>query len=219
MHVHRMRKRRYTLGQRAEGQEETRRRIINAVLALHRQVGPARTTVSAIAAQAGVERLTVYRHFADDTAIFAACSARFSSEVPPPDPATWKHVKGPAHRLRAALLAFYDYYGRGQDMLAHVERDAPRLPALAAVLSPWFEFVAVTRAGLLKGWTAQGRRRTRLAATISHALRFDTWQSLARDEALGDADAAELMVALATAAARMPPPRPQTSSRRGSSSG
>ena len=39
---------------RAEQQEETRQRIVEAMVALHREVGPARTTISAIAERAGV---------------------------------------------------------------------------------------------------------------------------------------------------------------------
>ena len=102
--------RKYELKERAERQAETRRRIVDAVVALHRQIGPARTTISAIAERAGVERLTVYRHFADESSLFAACSAHFATEVPPPDPALWSAIRQPRERLRAALLAFYAYY-------------------------------------------------------------------------------------------------------------
>src|SRR4051795_2135475 len=98
--------RKYQKKRRAEQQEETRQRIVEAMVALHREVGPARTTISAIAERAGVERLTVYRHFADETAMFQACSAHFAAEVAPPDPAAWTGVREPAERLRAALLAF-----------------------------------------------------------------------------------------------------------------
>src|SRR5919206_5375810 len=116
--------RKYEQQRRAEQQSETRRRIVEAILALHGEVGPARTTIKAIAERAGVERLTVYRHFADEGEIFAACSAHFEAETPPPDPADWAGVTDPAARLRAALLAFYEYYRRGEPMLAHVQRDA-----------------------------------------------------------------------------------------------
>ena len=202
--------RKYEQKRRAEQQAETRQRIVEAMVALHREVGPARTTISAIAERAGVERLTVYRHFADEAAMFRACSAHFASEVAPPDPGEWAAVPEPAERLRAALLAFYDYYRRAEDMLAHVHRDAPRLPALAAVMAPWDAFVDAVRDGLLEGWAAPGPApgpaRTRRAAVIAHALRFETWRSLARAEALGDAAAADLMVTLAQAAAAGPPP-------------
>jgi AcrR family transcriptional regulator len=110
-------------------------------------------------------------------------------------------VAEPAERLRAALLAFYDYYGRAEDMLVHAHRDAPELPALAAVLSPWEEFVGRERDGLLEGWEAPEPARARLAAAIGHALRFDTWRSLARTEGLDDGVAADLMVTFAGAAA------------------
>ena len=198
--------RKYEQKRRAEQQAETRRRIVEAMVALHREVGPARTTISAIAERAGVERLTVYRHFADETAMFQACSAHFATEVAWPDPAAWAGVAEPAERLRAALLAFYDYYRRGEDMLAHALRDAPQLPALAAVLTPWEAFVGAARDGLLEGWAAPGPARARLAAAVAHALRFETWRSLARVEALGDAEAADLMITLAQAAAAAPPP-------------
>lgn len=194
-----MQTRRYTLRQRAERQEETRARIVAAVVALHREVGPARTTISAIAERAGVERLTVYRHFADETALLTACSAQWSAEVPPPEP-TWLGEPDPGVRLRLALLAFYDYYRRGEDMLAHVTRDASQMPALGALLQPWLEFVAMTRTSLMAGWGARGRRRERVEATIAHALQFDTWRSLARAGALRDDEVADLMVALVRAA-------------------
>jgi AcrR family transcriptional regulator len=193
--------RKYEQTRRAEQQAETRQRIVEAMVALHREVGPARTTISAIAERAGVERLTVYRHFADETAMFQACSAHFASEARPPDPAEWGDVAEPADRLRAALLAFYGYYGRGEDMLAHVHRDAPQLPALAPILAPWRAFVDGVRDDLVERLGARGPVRARLAAAVAHALRFETWRSLAREESLGDAAAADLMVALARAAA------------------
>lgn len=193
--------RKYELKRRAELQGETRRRIVEATVALHREVGPARTTISAIAERAGVERLTVYRHFADETAMFEACSAHFATESGPPEPAAWTSITEPEARMRAALMAFYAYYRRAEDMLAHVHRDVPQLPALAAVMAPWDAFVASVRKDLVATWAAPSAARARLRAAIAHALRFDTWRSLARVESLGDARTADLMVALARVAA------------------
>lgn len=195
-----MKTRKYDMRLRTEQQAETRQRIVEAVVALHREIGPAETTISAIAERAGVERLTVYRHFADDAAIFAACSAHFHTEVVPPDPSTWASEEDAAKRLRAVLLAFYDYYRRGEDMLGHIVRDAPRLPALAAAAAPSAAFAAALRDELLGQWKVVGPNRARLAAALAHALRFETWRSLARTESLSDDDAADLMVALARAA-------------------
>ncbi len=214
--------RKYEQKRRAEQQAETRRRIVEAMVALHAEVGPARTTISAIAERAGVERLTVYRHFGDETAMFEACSAHFASEVvAPPDPAAWSGIAGAAERLQAALRAFYAYYRRAEPMLVHVHRDLPTLPALAAVMAPWDALVADVRDGVVAAWAAEGlaggAARARLTAVVAHALRFETWRSLARAgapdaapdaapgdahvDAIGDAEAADLMVALARAAA------------------
>ena len=193
--------RKYQQKRRAEQQSDTRRRIVEAVAALHGEIGPARTTIKAIAERAGVERLTVYRHFADEGAIFAACDAHFRSETPPPDPAAWAGIPDPADRLRAALLAFYGFYRRGENMIAKAERDAADLPALAAVMAPRDRFIAAVRDDLEAAWPAQDRALARLGAALAHALRFDTWRSLARVEGLEDAEAAELMVDLARAAA------------------
>jgi AcrR family transcriptional regulator len=193
--------RRYQKKRRAEREAETRQRIVEAMVELHREVGPARTTISAIAERAGVERLTVYRHFPDDTSMFQACTAHYATQVPGPDPGVWAGTEEPAERLRAALLAFYDYYRRAEDVLTHAVRDVPQLPALAAVLNPWEEFVGRVREELIEGWEVAGPARVRLSAAIAHALRFETWRSLARAEALGDAEAADLMVTLAQVAA------------------
>jgi AcrR family transcriptional regulator len=196
---YRKKPRKYEKKRRAEQEAETRQRIVEAMVALHREVGPARTTISAIAERAGVERLTVYRHFPDERSMFEACTAHYATEVPGPDPAAWAGIKEPAERLRAALLAFYDYYRRAEDVLTHAARDLPQLPALAAVLSPWGEFVGRVREELLEGWGAEGLAGARLVAAIGHALRFDTWRSLARTEKLNDVEAAALMVNLASA--------------------
>ena len=193
--------RKYEKKRRAEQESETRRRIVEAVFALHGEIGPARTTIKAIAQRAGVERLTVYRHFADEGAIFAACDAHFRSETPPPDPAAWADIVDPAERLRAALVAFYGFYRRGENMIANAERDAVGLPALAVLMAPRDAILAAVREDLLAAWAVGDRPRTRLAAAIAHALRFDTWRSLARVEGLEDAEAADLMVDLARAAA------------------
>lgn len=193
--------RKYEKKRRAEQESETRQRIVEAMVALHREVGPARTTISAVAERAGVERLTVYRHFADETAMFQACSAHFATEVARPDPAAWANVAEPAERLRAALLVIYDYFRRGEDMLTHVHRDAPQVPALAGVMAPWGSLVNRVRDDIVDRWAPPRGARKRLAAAVAHALRFETWRSLARAEALGDAEAADLMVAFAKAAA------------------
>src|SRR5262245_43578628 len=158
----------YIQTRRAEQQSETRRRIVQAVYELHGDIGPARTTISAIAERAGVERLTVYRHFADEGEIFAACNAHFLAETPPPHPAAWAGVTAREARLRAVLVTFYGYYRRTEARLGMALRDAEGLPALAAVLAPWVRFVDSVRDDLRTAWAPGNGARPRLAAAIGH---------------------------------------------------
>lgn len=188
--------RKYELKNRAERQEETHRRIIDAIVELHQEVGPARTTISAVAERAGVERLTVYRHFSDERELFQACSHRFLEMHPPPDPTGWLAIPDPAQRLRVALEALYAQYADGEAMMANIRRDAPRIPALQAVLAasaPHFDRV---REILLAGWLPRDGSSELLAAAVDHAIDFATWQGLVRRQELTVDQAVDLMTRL-----------------------
>ena len=187
--------RRYELKERARAQEETHRRIVDAAVALHGEIGPARTTVSEIARRAGVGRVTVYNHFPDDRSLLAASSARWTSDHPPPDPGDWAAIGNPARRLRESLTALYGYYRANEAMLAHVTRDAAVVPALAEALDERGagERERAMREALLDGRMLHGGRKRRTDAAVGLALAFGTWQRLAREEGLSDADAVKLM--------------------------
>src|SRR3954465_6854432 len=116
----------YRKRRRAEQEQATRQRIVGATLGLPATLGPARTTISAIAEKAGVQRLTVYRHFPDERELFAACNAHWLAPPPPPDPSSWS-------ALRPALRELYGWYRRNADMLGNSLRDAPSLPTLAEI--------------------------------------------------------------------------------------
>src|SRR5690349_23364859 len=104
--------RRYERRARAASEGATRVRIVEAAIALHGSVGPARTTISAIAENAGVRRATVYRHFPDERALFLGCSGTWAERHPLPDPSGWAEVEEPSERLAAALDALYGWYER-----------------------------------------------------------------------------------------------------------
>jgi len=193
--------RRYELKQRAASLAQTRQRIVDATVALHGSVGPARTTISAIAELAGVQRLTVYRHFPDELALFQACSGHWATLHPAPDPATWAEVADPAERLGVALRELYAHHRATEQMTFNVRRDLPELPAIheiAASHAPYWETVLAV---LDRGWKTRGRRRALVRAVVGHAVEFETWRSLTRDEGLADDAAADLMVRLAVGAA------------------
>jgi AcrR family transcriptional regulator len=191
--------RKYELKERAESLNATRQRIVEATVELHDSIGPARTTISAIAERAGVQRLTVYRHFPDDRALFRACSADWTARNPKPDPAPWAAVGDPEERLRVALTEIYAFYSRTEGMTGNLLRDLPDLPVLQEVAAPFIDYWRTVREVLEAGWKARGRKRARLRAVVGHAVEFETWRSLTHREGLEDTAAVELMVSLACA--------------------
>jgi AcrR family transcriptional regulator len=196
------RKREYTKTRRAQLEAETRRRITAATVELHREVGPARTTISAIAERAGVQRLTVYRHFPDERTLLGACSAHWRGGHPAPDPSPWPAIRDPEERLRTAVAAFYAYYRSDDAMFANVQRDAELMPALAAQIADVGEYMRTVVEVLAAGWGVRGRRRELVTATIAHAIDFWTWRSLEQRQALPPARAEELAAALVVGVAR-----------------
>ena len=187
-------KRTYQLKRRAERRDETRRRITEATVALHQEVGPAATTIKEIAERAGVERLTVYRHFPDERELFRACQAHFLGEHPMPDMAAWAAVSDPRERLRTALAALYARHRATEAMTANILRDAPGIPALAELTAGIPRYYAAARDVLADGWDVPEVRRPLLVAAIGHALDFETWRSLVRRQHLTDEQAVKLMV-------------------------
>ena len=163
----------YTKVRRAAAEEATRERIISAIMALHEEVGPARTTVSAIADRAGVERLTVYRHFPDEPSMLRACSAHWATLNPlPPMPAAGTN---PLATFRRTILSLYGWYRANEAMLVQVTTDARKIPLIAELMAPIGMELDRTAKELDANWP---RRNTRRATTIRHALEFSTWRSL-----------------------------------------
>jgi AcrR family transcriptional regulator len=190
-----VKKRGYEMKKRAELQRETRRRIVEATVELHRTRGPARTTIKEIARRAGVNRLTVYNHFPDVADLLRACSRHWTEQHPAPDPAPWAQIPDPQVRLRTALAELYSFYARTEPMRANVLRDAETMPALAALLEgtvvPYLEAV---RDLLAEDWEVRGEGRRRLLATLKLAIDFHTWRSLERGSGLSREEAVETML-------------------------
>lgn len=180
----------------------TRERIIEATAELHEEVGPAATTISAVAERAGVQRLTVYRHFPDEAALFAACSAHTGAQHPPPDPAFWSEIEEPSERLETALRALYAYYSERKQALAKVLRDAERLPALDTALAPMRDYMEGVAEGLSAGWWVEPQAERSFRSALAHALEFWTWRSLAA-QGLNTAEAAHLMMRFICVVAQM----------------
>ncbi|MGH3118025.1 MAG: TetR/AcrR family transcriptional regulator [Gaiellales bacterium] len=191
----------YELKRRAERQQETRQRIVEAAVELHTTLGPSRTTVKAIAERAGVTRPTVYAHFPDVRSLFQACSGRVRETVPPPDPTPWRSISDPGERLETSLRDLYGYYERLEPLLENVQRDAAVMPLVAELNAYRVRYVEEIRDLLLEGWPTRRGARARLRRAIGHALEFRTWQSLVRRQGCRTNEAAQLMLAFVRAAA------------------
>ncbi len=188
--------RKYDMKRRAKRKEETRRRIVEAAVELHEAVGMARTTISAIAEKAGVERLTVYRHFPDERALFFACSGHWYAANPPPDPASFTQIAATDERLRVALSEVYAYYRRTEPMMANAVRDAPVHPLTREMAEPYLQLFERMRYVLATGWGVEDERLALLLAALGHALDFQTWRSLVRQQGLNNEQAIEVMVGM-----------------------
>jgi AcrR family transcriptional regulator len=196
-----MRTRRYRLRKRADAMEETRRRITAAAVELHGTVGPARTTISAVAERAGVQRQTVYRHFPTEDELYAACSRHFYEGDRWPDPERWRAIADPAERLGAALDDLYAYYERNDAMWTNVLRDETLIDALPSSLAVFWDYLEDAAGALAEGWGARGGRRRVLLAATRHAVDFHTWRSLTGSGAVSRAAVVELASAMITRAA------------------
>ncbi len=192
-------KRPYRMKRRAELSERTRRRITESTVTLHRTLGPSQTSISAIAEHAGVRRSTVYRHFPDEPALFAACTAHWMAANPLPDLARWGAIDDPDERLVTALGELYAHYRRTELMMENLLRDEETMPIVKEMFGGFRDYLAAARDVLMQGRRARGGARRRVSAAIGHALAFPTWRSLAREQELEDLAAAELMRRLVAA--------------------
>ena len=191
-------KRTYRKAKRAQDEGRTRSRIVDAAEYLHGSLGPAHTTVSAVADRAGVTRATVYRHFADEESLFLACSQQWISRQQLPDPDAWGVIEDPIERLSAGLVDIYGFYRRGQQMIRNIHRDVDAVPALVVAArrsreQRWLDTLLAPQ---------PGHRRKMVRAAVAHATTFTTWQSLCGAQGLSDRSAAELMVGMVTGISR-----------------
>jgi AcrR family transcriptional regulator len=192
----------YRKARRAELEEATRRRITESAVALHERIGPAKTSITAIAERAGVRRSTVYRHFPDEEALFAACSSHFRALNPPPDLAGWTKIADPKTRTATALRELYAFYGRTHRMYESLFRDETLVPVVGRRLRDFYGYLQAGQDALLAGRNLRGGAKQRTRAAIGHALAFSTWRSLTQEEGLSTDGAATLMCRLIENASR-----------------
>ena len=181
------RTRRYTLRARAASQAQTRQRIVEAAVDLHRKLGPAETSLTAVAEHAGVQRHTLYRHFPSEPDLLRACRDHFTGTHPFPDARKWADLPAGQARVRTGLTELYAYYSANREMVGNVLRDSDRLPVGGGFLDGMSRAASV----LGSGWPAA--RSAAARAALQLATNFYTWRSLAEGSALEPAAAAALM--------------------------
>src|SRR5688500_9265103 len=170
-------KRKYERKARAEAARQTRERIAKAAAELHEEVGVAGTTVADVARRAGVQRLTVYNHFADLAELLPACSAHFMSLHPQPDLSSALALVDPRERVRAVLRAFYPWYRETERMQLRVHGERATVPELEAWMARSADVaLAELASALTAGFRVRGSRARRLQALIRLALEFWTWR-------------------------------------------
>jgi AcrR family transcriptional regulator len=196
-------KRKYELKKRAEEMADTHLRITEAAIELHGTRGPSRTTMSAVAERAGVERRTLYRHFPSEGDLFAACSTHYFAANPWPDLGSWRAVRDPHRRLERALDELYAYYERTAAMYSNVLRDAELVDFARDAVAPLHTYLDEAAEILTAGRPVRGRRLRLLVGALRHALAFSTWQSVTA-AGIARTDATMLITALVEAAVARP---------------
>jgi AcrR family transcriptional regulator len=181
----------YRLKRRAERQNETRQRIVEAAVALHTTVGPSRSSIVAIAERAGVERPTVYRHFPTTEALFTACSSHYRRQNPLPDPKPWLQIDDPKARLSRGLGELYAHYAAQEKALWPILRDLEDQPELHRFMEVDIEHLHGATDVLMSAWP--GRKAAKLRAALGHATDFFAWRSLRR-QGLSNNEAVALMI-------------------------
>lgn len=179
----------YTLKRRAEQQAATRQRIVEAALALHGELGPARTSLSQVAERAEVQRNTLYAHFPDERSLLMACSALSLERDPLPDAAAWRSIADSGERLRTGICALYAWYARNADLAGCVLRDTELSPLVAEIAALRYgPAMAAMQETLGKGLKAPQR------ALLKLALDYSSWRSLLRDSGMSQRQAVEVLV-------------------------
>lgn len=185
----------YRQTNRAEQVAETRRRLVEAALKLHATIGPARTSLSQVAREAGVSRPTLYAHFPDESALLRACTFHSLASDPPPDPQTWGEVTSARERVRRGLAELYEYFERNESLTANILKDMYTVPAMKELNVPILETAFAQMGDILAAGfedrTEAARQRRRAATAV--ALSFGTWQVLVGQQGLTRSQAVDVM--------------------------
>lgn len=187
----------YRMTKRAEATEETRRRIVEATLALHTTKGFEATSWQDIADRAAVAVGTVYYHFPTFDELIPACSSLGAARSRPPTTEIFRGVRGARARTETLVRELYAHYERGRGGLHNVFRERDHIPALSRFVAERREQLRALIVAALGADTPA--EHVDLAEVL---LDFPVWESLI-DRDIGKEDAVRVMVHLLGCAKRV----------------
>jgi AcrR family transcriptional regulator len=170
-------KRPYRMRARAEAAAETGRRILEAVIELHRERFWDQVSLEDIAERAGVTVRTVIRRFGSKERLIEAAAEEGTRQV------THQRYKAPIGDIEGAVNNLVDHYEEWGDtalrLLAQEERVPAFRPITDAARAFHYEWVERTFAPLLAERTGEERRR--LLAELIAICDVYFWKLLHRD--------------------------------------
>ncbi len=173
--------RKYQMDKRGAALEETRRRIVEATLALHSEKGMFDTSWKDIAQRADVSVTTVYKHFPSLDELVPACGALIMAITDPPAIEDAPRIVGDApaveDRLRSLISALFDFYERAEPYL-EIGAKERLLPAVQA----WEAGMQATRDGLSREALRPVEPDERTVQAVSALLAFPVYRSLQRHD-------------------------------------
>ncbi len=168
----------YSMQKRAAQQAETRRRIVDATVALHREKGALMTKPAEIAARANVSLTTYYKHFPSLGALVTACTTRGRELIPPPDPETVAALPpDPSVRIPTMVRTLFDYYEAREPWLYAGRTEERFIPEVRPVL----ERLRGLREAFVRAALAPAAAGREVMGVISALVDFWAWRTLRRD--------------------------------------
>jgi AcrR family transcriptional regulator len=168
--------RKYTMDKRKAAVAETRRRILEATLALHAEKGIFGTSWQDIAKRADVSVGTVYKHFPSLDELVPACGELAYAITRPPSledaPQIFAEANSLEERLGRLIEELFAFYERGAP---YIETDFQerRLPAVVE----WEAYMRATIAGLVREALVSAEPDESTVRAVSALLDFSTFKS------------------------------------------
>jgi AcrR family transcriptional regulator len=171
--------RRYRMDRRSSAVEETRRKIVEATLALHTEYGIMATSWDQIAERAGVSIATVYRHYPSLNELVPACGGLVWERIQPPrlDQADewFGGCASVAERVERLVAEFCALYERGAKYIEPVWAERKQIPALKTAL----DSLDVTREALVREALGPAEPDEQTVQAVTALTDLPVWQALA----------------------------------------